>query len=89
MRVGLKYCGGCNPRYDRAAFARWLAAQHEDWEVTYAEREEAYDLLLVVSGCSAACASTSTSGKPSNTEGSTNTSAACSSAGGQSSPVSA
>ncbi len=58
MRVGLKYCGGCNPRYDRAAFARWLAAQHEDWEVTYAEREEAYDLLLVVSGCSAACAST-------------------------------
>ena len=57
MRVGLKYCGGCNPRYDRAAFARWLAAQHEDWEVTYAEREEAYDLLLVVSGCSAAASS--------------------------------
>ena len=26
MTVGIKYCGGCNPRYDRVAAARRLEA---------------------------------------------------------------
>ena len=26
MRVGLRYCGGCNPRFDRVAAAGRLAA---------------------------------------------------------------
>ena len=28
MKVGIKYCGGCNPRYDRAASVRTLCARH-------------------------------------------------------------
>ena len=56
MKVGIKYCGGCNPRYDRAASDRTLCARHPDWEWEYAQEGVLYDLLLVVGGCASCCA---------------------------------
>lgn len=38
MKVGIKYCGGCNPRYDRAAYVKVLCARHPDWDWEYAQR---------------------------------------------------
>ena len=32
MKVGIKYCGGCNPRYDRGEFVSKLLAAHPDWD---------------------------------------------------------
>ena len=32
MKVGIKYCGGCNPRYDRAAFVERLLSDHPEWD---------------------------------------------------------
>ena len=58
MRVGVKYCGGCNPRYDRVDFvARLKAGLGSGVEWSYAGAlAEAPDFLLVVCGCTAACA---------------------------------
>ena len=56
MKVGIKYCGGCNPRFDRAASVRTLCARHPDWEWEYAQEGVLYDLLLVVGGCASCCA---------------------------------
>ena len=28
MRIGIKYCGGCNPRYDRVAAVKELQHAH-------------------------------------------------------------
>jgi len=55
-KVGLKYCGGCNPSYDRVAYVqriREAAAGRVFWSDTAAEDCE---VLLFVSGCERACA---------------------------------
>lgn len=56
MRIGIKYCGGCNPRYDRVAYVRTLAGRYPDAVFSPAEPEQDYDVVLVVCGCSAQCA---------------------------------
>jgi hypothetical protein len=63
-RVGVRYCGGCNPRYDRrAAFERvrddvLACAEKKGMELSIEHAEEGvtYDVLLVVSGCASRCA---------------------------------
>ncbi|GAA0177779.1 hypothetical protein SH2C18_09460 [Clostridium sediminicola] len=55
MKIGIKYCGGCNNRYDRAAFVNKLRNVVEGME--YVQPEEVYDYLLVVCGCPSCCAS--------------------------------
>ncbi len=56
MKIGIKYCGGCNPRYDRGEHVKALRETHpeQDWE--YVKEENFYDLLLVVCGCGSCCA---------------------------------
>ena len=56
MTVGIKYCGGCNPRYDRVAFAAALAAACPEVSWVPAWPGESYDRLAVLCGCSARCA---------------------------------
>lgn len=56
MTAGLKYCGGCNPRYDRVAFAKALAAACPQVALVPAFAGETYDALVVLCGCTARCA---------------------------------
>ena len=56
-KVGLKFCGGCNPRYDRVELARRLRESHPQLEWENAQSGVVYDLLIVLCGCSARCAS--------------------------------
>ena len=56
VTVGVRYCGGCNPRFDRAEGVRRLAAACPGASVESAEPGRMYDLLLIVGGCSACCA---------------------------------
>ncbi len=58
MRVGVKYCGGCNPRYDRPQLVARLKEELGDgieW-VNAATATTPLDFVLVVCGCTAACA---------------------------------
>ena len=56
MTVGVRYCGGCNPRFDRVAAVRRLAAACPRAALEGAEPGRIYDLLLIVGGCPACCA---------------------------------
>ena len=56
MTVGIKYCGGCNPRYDRVAFAAALAAACPEAVCVPARPGETCDKLVVLCGCTARCA---------------------------------
>lgn len=56
--VGIKYCGGCNPRFDRTAFVARLSAAVPAAVFQPARPGESCDLLLVVCGCTARCADT-------------------------------
>ncbi len=55
-RVGLKYCGGCNPHYDRIAVAEDLKVRLGR-EIAWASPEAGdLDLVLAIEGCETACA---------------------------------
>lgn len=54
MKVFVKYCGGCNPRYDRAAFVQKIEEKFLDH--VFSETYDDPDISLIVCGCSSACA---------------------------------
>lgn len=55
MTVAVKYCGGCNPRYERTELAERLRADFPGVRIVRAE--EPADVAAIICGCPAACAS--------------------------------
>jgi hypothetical protein len=56
VKIGVKYCGGCNPEYDRVALVRYIEESLRG-EVEFVSPEsEEVALVLGVEGCSTACA---------------------------------
>ncbi len=53
MTIGIKYCGGCNPHYDRVSAVRKLEDALKDKDVQFQTYEDgsAYDSCLIVKGC--------------------------------------
>ena len=59
LRIGLKYCGGCNPGYDRVALVNQIEKSLQR-EVEFVSPEsEDVAIILAVQGCSTACANLS------------------------------
>lgn len=58
MRIAVKYCGGCNPEYERAdlvsRLARIIGDNQPDWQLV-SMQDEPYDLIIVVNGCAVGC----------------------------------
>ena len=56
VTVGLKYCGGCKPDYDRVALVETLQ-RHLDDRVNWVRADDpTAELILAVHGCLTACA---------------------------------
>lgn len=57
--IGIKYCGGCNPRYDRKELLAEIVEQLESSEIRfeYVRDGEIYDYLIILGGCTNCCAS--------------------------------
>ncbi len=52
LHCTVKFCGGCNPRYDRGAAYRRICSQLADVaEFSYPEDGAHYDVLLILRGC--------------------------------------
>ncbi len=57
-KIGVRFCGGCNPRYDRGrAFEKIREMKASEAEFEIAREGSVYDELLVIGGCSSCCAS--------------------------------
>ncbi len=56
MKIGIKYCGGCNSRYDRTKEVSKLKKKFPQHEFTYAAEQTVCDICLLVCGCMTACA---------------------------------
>lgn len=56
MKVAIKYCGGCNPFYDRVALVRRIKTRLAGRVEFVAAGHEQIDLVLAVEGCKTACA---------------------------------
>ena len=51
--VGVRYCGGCNPRYDRVAVVKALETRFP--QVAFVPADSRQILTLLICGCSAQC----------------------------------
>ncbi|HWQ79527.1 MAG TPA: hypothetical protein VN381_11950 [Anaerovoracaceae bacterium] len=59
MLVGVKFCGGCNPRYERGKALNTIKERMQgEADFIIAEEGGEYDYLLVIGGCTNCCAST-------------------------------
>jgi 4-hydroxybutyrate CoA-transferase len=57
MKIGIKYCGGCNPRYDRTSLLSKLKNEvGHIHQFETASSEVIYDMILVLCGCTSGCA---------------------------------
>ncbi len=56
LKIGIKYCGGCNPRYDRVALVKQIEKSLQGEAEFVLPESENVVLILAVQGCSTACA---------------------------------
>jgi hypothetical protein len=54
-RIGLKYCGGCNPHYDRVQAVGYLWERLKDTVELVSYEDPDIEGVLVVAGCPTAC----------------------------------
>ena len=55
-RVKIKFCGGCNPDYDRTALADRIKEELRDRIEWVSSGEGPFDLVVAIQGCETACA---------------------------------
>ncbi len=56
LKVAIKYCGGCNPGYDRVALANYVQKSLLGRVEFVALDSEVVDIVLAVKGCKTCCA---------------------------------
>lgn len=56
MKIGIKFCGGCQSKYDRGETFDNIKNSIRDVEFQYVEKYGVYDILVVISGCQIQCA---------------------------------
>jgi hypothetical protein len=63
LRIGVKFCGNCNPHVDTAEVPRSLASLDPDLAFVSWD-QGGYEVLLVLCGCPAGCAKPPAFGGP-------------------------
>ena len=56
LKIGIKYCGGCNPYYDRVDLVRQIENRLDGIVEFVSPANDDVDLVLAVEGCNTACA---------------------------------
>lgn len=56
LKVGIKYCGGCNPYYDRVALVKRIERRLQGQVEFFSAANDDVDFVLAVEGCQTACA---------------------------------
>jgi hypothetical protein len=56
LKIGIKYCGGCNPEYDRVGLVRHIKEKLKGSGVSFSYESREADLVVAVQGCETACA---------------------------------
>ncbi len=55
MTVGVKYCGGCNPKYERGAEVNKIKERYPDYKFEGFDLNKKYDKVLLICGCERVC----------------------------------
>ena len=59
VKVGVKYCGGCNPKYDRVGLGEGIRKRLDGKANFVLADSENVDVILAIEGCETACANLS------------------------------
>lgn len=54
-RIALKYCGGCNPGFDRVEYFRKIRSAAGDSIEWVTLEDPGFDVVLLIQGCQTAC----------------------------------
>jgi uncharacterized phage-like protein YoqJ len=57
-KIAVKFCGGCNPLYERGEIVARLRREYPQAAVTFVSQDENWpqsDLCLIIKGCRGAC----------------------------------
>ncbi|QUH26985.1 hypothetical protein [Serpentinicella alkaliphila] len=56
MKIGIKYCGGCNPMYDRNALYEAVKVKYSNiYTFHSANSNNGFDYIWIISGCKRQC----------------------------------
>lgn len=55
MKIGVKYCGGCNPAYERGNIVKWLKLDYPMIDIEAIREDVSYDFCLIICGCREEC----------------------------------
>ena len=55
-KIGIKYCGGCNPSYERVEVVQRVQSLFKDRFIFSVDDLQDSDRMVLVSGCPRACA---------------------------------
>ena len=55
IKVGIKYCGGCNPVYDRVAAVKEMEERLRGKAVLVPWHDDSADAVVIVAGCATSC----------------------------------
>ncbi len=55
LKIGIKFCGGCNPFYERMATVKKYINEHPEYEFEFVREENEYDVIILVCGCMCRC----------------------------------
>jgi len=55
-RIGIKYCGGCNPGYERVEMIEQVRFRFNDRFLFFRHDEPDIEVMILLSGCHRACA---------------------------------
>lgn len=55
-KIGIKYCGGCNPSYERVEIVRLAQSELKDRFLWLRHDQPGIEFMVLLSGCARACA---------------------------------
>jgi len=55
-RIGVKYCGGCNPSYERVEMVERIKFRFNDQFLFLRHDDPELEVMVLMSGCQRACA---------------------------------
>jgi hypothetical protein len=55
-KIAIKYCGGCNPSYERVEMVRQVQSVFKDRFIFSIDDQQDSDIMVFVCGCPRACA---------------------------------
>lgn len=55
MKIAIKYCGGCNPKFDRKELVQQMRNKYTKHTFKFIDKCDEYDIIWIIAGCPSQC----------------------------------